>query len=451
MKLVLVGTGVRSPLFASAALRRASKIGLTELTLVDSDADRLKLFSSLVEEQSREAGSPVLVTHTTSAEEAFQGADHVVMTIRPGGEEGRVLDERIALKHGILGQETTGPGGFAMALRTVPAVLRYAEQLERISPGAWLYNFTNPAGLVTQALHDAGFSRVIGICDGANEAQKTVSEFLHVDQRELKASVVGLNHLSWALSVEHEGKEVLASLLENPEFLAFGDLRIFDSGLIKLLGTYPNAYLYYFYYAERAVEEILQSESTRGEEVRDITSTLLSEMRSASDPASALESFRAYHRRRGATYMAHAREHAGEQIKAVGSAEGWSPSDEEGYAGVMLDAVEAIETNTPLQTALNVPNAGATAEMADDDVLEISCLVDGSGVRTLPIPVIPPTALTLMRSVKEYERLTARAIAERSRSLAVEALMCHPLVLSYSRATALVDEYLEAHREYIHW
>src|SRR5919109_3359385 len=151
MKLTLIGGGgVRAPLFVAAALRRAERVGLEELCLMDVDAEKLAIFGGLCRAVALRAGSRVRITITTDPRAALEGAKHVVTTIRVGFEQGRVLDERIALKHGVLGQETTGPGGFAMALRSIPALLGYAALAEEVSPGAWLYNFTNPAGLVTQ-------------------------------------------------------------------------------------------------------------------------------------------------------------------------------------------------------------------------------------------------------------------------------------------------------------
>ena len=211
MKLTLIGAGVRSPLFASAALRRADRIGLDDLFLMDTDGERLDLFAALVEHQVQTSGSPVRLRTTTDPNEALEGADHVVTTIRVGGEDGRVLDERIAIRHGVLGQETTGPGGFAMALRNIPAIVRYAELLERVSPKAWLYCFTNPAGIVTQALRDRGHERSIGICDGANGAQQAVAEYLDFPVGELRADVFGLNHLSWARASPATGRTCCAT------------------------------------------------------------------------------------------------------------------------------------------------------------------------------------------------------------------------------------------------
>jgi 6-phospho-beta-glucosidase len=457
MKLTLIGAGVRSPLFAAAALRRAERIGLDELFLMDIDGQRLELFSTLVQHQIDTSGSRVHLRTSTDSVAALDGADHVVTTIRVGGEAARVLDERIALRHGILGQETTGPGGFAMALRNIPAILKYAELLDRVSPNAWLYCFTNPAGIVTQALRDRGHVRSIGICDGANGAQQAVAEYLGLEPHALRAEVFGLNHLSWARRVTRDGLDLLPGLLVDDGFRASSSLSMFDPELVRIIGMWPNPYLYYFYYAEQAASDVDTERLTRGEEIRDLTAALIADLETIDprrDPAAAAQRLRAYHRRRGATYMALARPDAptADEADAVAfDATTWGPGDEEGYAAVMLDAVEALETGDPLHTALNVPNAGAIEGLDAGDVVEVSCEVDRHGVHPCPIGAVPEPQLALIRAVKAYERLTVRAIETRSRDVAIEALMTHPLVVSYSRATVLVDEYLAAHRPYLEW
>jgi 6-phospho-beta-glucosidase len=457
MKLVLIGAGVRSPLFAAAALRRADRIGLDELLLMDVDGERLELFASLVRNEIRETGSPVRLRTSTDARAAVDGADHVVTTIRVGGEGGRVLDERIALRHGILGQETTGPGGFAMGLRNIPAILGYAELLDRVSPKAWIYCFTNPAGMVTQALRDAGFERSIGICDGANGAVEGVAAFTGLPRHELRADVFGLNHLSWAKGVTHDGVDLLPGLIADDDFLARSRLNIFEPDLVRMIGMWLNSYLYYFYYREQAVAGVDRDGVTRGEEIRDISAALIADLQAIGperDPAAAARRFHAYHRRRGATYMASAREGAPSADAADHEEfeeESWSPEDEEGYASVMLDVVEALESGRPLDTALNVPNAGAIDGLADDDVVEVSCSVDREGVHIRRIGAVPRPQMALIEAVKAYERLTVRAIASRSRDLATEALLVHPLVGSYPKARAIVEDYLEAHRSFVGW
>jgi len=453
MKLALIGGGgVRSPLFVASALRRAERVGLEELCLMDSDAEKLAIFGALCREVARRAESDVRITTTTDPRAALEGAAHVVTTIRVGTERGRVLDERLALKHGVLGQETTGPGGFAMALRSIPAILQYAELLERVSPGAWLFSFTNPAGLVTQALRDAGFARTVGICDGANVGHHAVAEWLELDPRRLRAEVFGLNHLSWTRRVLLDGQDVLAPLLRDPAFLSSTMMKLFEPALVEWIGMWINEYLFYYYYAERAVASIAADEKTRGEEIVELNAKLLDQLRAIGverDPAAGLRAFYTYQNRRHATYMHYAQPDAPTMAEADRTVDDVHTPDGEGYAGVALGIIEALETGEPLYTALNVPNEGAIDGMRPGDVVEVSCVVDRDGVRPLPIGAIPEAQELLMRAVKRYERLTVEAIAKRSRTIAVEALMAHPLVLSYSRAKPLVDEYLAAHRDWV--
>ncbi len=459
MKLTLIGGGgVRSPLFVLSTLRRAQRLGLVELCLMDVDARKLAVFGGLCAEIVRRAGNPFRLTATTDARAALTGARHVVTTIRVGAEQGRALDERIALRHGVLGQETTGPGGFAMALRSIPAILDYARLLDEVSPGAWMYSFTNPAGLVAQALRDAGFPRTVGICDGANGAQHAVAGWLKLPVERVRAEVFGLNHLSWGRRAWVDGEDVLPRLLAAPAFVRTM-LGIFEPELVAQIGMHLNEYLYYYYYAERAVAAISADQKTRGEEIVELNQRLLAQLDAIGverDPEAALGAFFAYEQRRGATYMHYARSDAPSMADADAAAPGSVPMPAEageGYAGVALGIVEALETGTPLYTALNVPNVSGAQAAIDglrpSDVVEISCRVDSGGVTALPIGVVPAPPLALMQAVKAYERLTVEAALTRSRRTAVAALMAHPLVVSYSRARALVDDYLAAHAPYV--
>ena len=463
MKLAMIGGGgVRAPLLVTAALRRARDIHLEELCLLDIDARRLELIGGLCKELARQMGSPVQVVTTLDAPAALDGAGYIVTTVRVGGEAGRVQDERIALNLGVLGQETTGPGGFAMAMRSVPVILEYARLAQTYAPRAWLFNFTNPAGLVAQALHAAGFERCVGICDGANLAQHDAARWLGLPPRQVRTEVFGLNHLSWARGVWVDGKDVLPELLGDPAFCAQSSLRVFEPALLRLLGLFPNEYLYYYYYAERALEQIQDETHTRGEEILELNEALLKgleqpEMRL--DPHRALQFYLAYEERRSQTYMHYARQadsSSANQLAAstadASQAEPTmgepSPEQSEGYAGVALDVIAALESGEPAYTALNVPNQGAIDGMGVDDVVEVSCAVAGGAIRPLSIGAIPEAAASLMGSVKLYERLAVQAILRHSRPLAVQALMAHPLVLSYPRASRLVEAYLKVHAQF---
>ena len=456
MKLTLVGGGgVRAPLFVGSALRRAERSGLTEICLQDINETKLELFGRISQELARRTQSPVKISMTSNAEKALEGASYVVTTVRPGDEEGRIKDERIALAHGVLGQETTGPGGFAMALRSIPVILEYAQLLKKVSPDAWLFNFTNPAGLVAQALQDEGYHRTIGICDGANGAQEALAKWFKVPQNDVHAEVAGLNHLSFTRSAKINGKEVLQELLDNDEFLGSTSQRMFDPKLIRHQRNWINEYLYYYYYAEKAVSALKSDVRTRGEEVKDLNRALMETLGSINldtNVNEALTRYYAYERRRSSTYMHYALNDAPtmeEADKLIDTVAAGDHSDEgEGYAGVALNLVDALQTGKPCYSGLNVRNDGAIDGLRADDVVEVSCIVDKDGIRPLNIGRIPEPQFQLVQNVKQYERLAVKAIRERSRDTAVEALMAHPLVLSYSRAVPLVDEYLVAHAQY---
>ena len=436
MKLTVIGGGgVRAPLFVASALRRAEQAHLDELCLMDIDAERLETIGGLCREVAALLGSSVRITPTTSAEAALDGADYIVTTIRVGKEPGRVLDERIALRRGVLGQETTGPGGFAMAMRSIPEVLRYAALAQERAPRAWIFNFTNPAGLVTQALRQRGFERTVGICDGANLAQHDVSRWLKIPAEQVRHEVFGLNHLSWTRHAWVGDRDVLPGLLANPEFCSSSNLKIFDYTLIQLLGLYLNEYLYYFYYAERAVEQILADRQTRGEEVLALNEQLFAALRDPhipADPLGRLRTFVAYQKRRSLTYM-HYAQPGGPTLDEADQVDfhslAFNPEEGEGYAGVALDIISALEAGKPFHTALNVPNQGAIAGMEAEDVVEVSCRVENGQITPQPVGEIPGHAARLMQSVKEYERLAVEAILQRSWSTGVRALMAHPLVL----------------------
>lgn len=458
MKLCVIGGGgVRSPLFVGSALRRAGKSGVTEICLHDINEEKLGLFGQLSIELGRRQGSPVKITTTSNIDAALDGASHAVTTVRPGDEEGRIKDEKIALAAGVIGQETTGPGGFAMALRSIPVILEYAEKLREKNPDAWLFNFTNPAGLVAQALSDAGFDRAVGICDSANASQDAVAEWLGVHHNSVRPQVFGLNHLSFAHDVYVDGEEKLQDLLANDEFLSTSMMRLFGKDLAKRHKLWMNEYLYYYYYAEQAVEAIQSDERTRGEEVRDLNRAHMDDLKAigvAEHPDKALDAYFAYERRRSSTYMHYADDTAPSMEDADTAGAPPPPANHndtagEGYAGVALNIIDALESGEVCYSGLNVRNGNTVPTLRPSDVVEVSCKIDGNGIHPFPVKEVPEAQDQLIQNVKRYERLTVEAIRKKDRSIAVEALAAHPLVLSYSRSEHLVNAYLEAHADYV--
>ncbi|GLQ56368.1 glycosyl hydrolase [Devosia nitrariae] len=438
MKLALIGGGgIRAPLFVQSALRRAAHIGLDEICLMDVDARQLELFGALSRELGGREGAGVAITTTTQAAVALTGADFVITTIRPGGIDGRIADERIALDIGVLGQETTGAGGFAMALRSIPAILDYARLMADLCPDAWLINFTNPAGLVTQALYDEGFERAVGICDSANSAQRAVARWAGVPVETVVTELFGLNHLSFTRSAVVAGSDLLPDALADDAFLNSSVQRVFEPDVVRRQGMWLNEYLYYFFHAEKAVASFRNA--SRGEEIRALNERLLPRLQTAGDPGAALDLYFDYERERSASYMRGAN---GSRTAAV------HPDDGEGYAGVALDVIGALSGGRRVRTGLNVANAGAIEDLRDGDVVEVNCHVDACGIQPVHFGRMPERQSYLVQSVKNYERLAVEAIRKRDRELAVDALVAHPLVLSYSRARPLVDRYLEAHAAY---
>jgi 6-phospho-beta-glucosidase len=450
MKITIVGgAGVRTPLFMQALVRQAPDLGLSTVTLMDRHEEKLDLIGALCGEVVRLADDPFALELTTDLRTALTGADFVVTTIRVGDESGRVLDERIALKHGVLGQETTGPGGFAMALRSVPAILDCADRMAEICPAAWLINFTNPAGLVTQAITAVRPSmRVAGICDAPPSMLRNVARALGHRTEDLTFDLFGLNHLSWIAAARLDGEDLLPRLLADDDALASMPELPFEPALLRLLGLIPNEYLYYYYYRECAVANISRAGDTRAEQIQRLSATLLDDLREADarrNPERGLAILQDYLRTRAGSYMS--AETGGTMDTGVGSAVHNEQS--EGYAGIALAVMRAVTAGSTSRLVLNTPNRGTLPGMGDNDVIEAFCTVDGSGIVPLPIGSVPEHALALIQDVKRYERLTVDAIAQRSRDLAVMALMAHPLVGSYSLATALVNDYLAAHRSYV--
>ncbi len=269
MKLtVLGGGGVRMPAFVRAVL--ASRPGaFGEICLFEPDATRRATTARLAAEVAVVLGQPGVVTVTADAAEAFTGAGYVFSAIRVGGDRGRVIDEQVALRRGIVGQETTGPGGCAMALRTIPVVLAYCDLLSECAPGAVLINFTNPAGLITQAISAQGKVRAVGVCDTPSGAIADLAAFCSGggEAGSVMARYGGLNHLGWITSFELDGTELIDDLLARFTELqrAAQHLGPFDADLVRRVGAIPTEYVYYYYDARRYVDGVRRAGSSRGE------------------------------------------------------------------------------------------------------------------------------------------------------------------------------------------
>ena len=433
MKLTIVGGGgFRVPLVHAALL--ADDL-IDEVVLFDTDPDRLAVIDRVLTAQSR---PDTELRHRTSTDpaEALAGADFVFSAMRTGGTAGRVLDERIAAQHGVIGQETVGAGGISYALRSIPASLRLARTVAEVAPGAWLINFTNPAGMVTEAL-SAVHPRVVGICDSPIALARRAINALALDPARTQIDYVGLNHLGWLTGLQHEGVDRLPELIADPARLAsIEEGRLFSAELIGDLATLPNEYLHWFYYRREA---LAAGGSGRGAFLAEQQARFYSCC--PADPSSALDAWNATRLEREQTYGAANRAAAGGFERAE------TDLVSGGYEGVALAIMRAIARDEPSTMILNTPNAARLAELPDDAVIEAPCRVDGSGVHPLPQSPLPAHARGLMTTVKQVERWTIEAATTGSAAAARLALTHHPLVDSAAVASALLADYRAAFGE----
>ncbi|TYP76700.1 glycoside hydrolase [Paenibacillus methanolicus] len=448
MKLTLIGGGgVRAVLFTKSLTLKAEQAGITKLALLDNDAAQLEIISQLCQVVIAQSGIRLELESYTDAGAALRDAAFIVTTIRTGKEQSRYIDEQIALNRGVIGQETTGPAGFSMALRTIPVLLDYCKLAQEVAPDAWMFNFSNPSGLVTQALRNAGYDRVIGICDTPSHTKLRMAEAMGVDPSALYVEFFGLNHLSWIRKAIYEGEDVLERLKNDADFLSRVDeFKMFDPDLLKSLPYLPNEYLYYYYHREQAMDNIVKAGMTRGQMIAQNNAEMLAALKQLNilnQPEQALQTYMYYSQKREASYMAI---ETNGKSKHVPPAEQLQLPNTLGYAGVMLDFVDSLQTGAEHNIVLSVPNQGSIAGFRDEDVVEVSCTITAEGATPVHIGDIPEAMYLLMRNVKHFERLTIEAIHHKSKELAIEALTSHPLVGSYSLAKQLVNDYLQAYQ-----
>lgn len=460
MKLSFIGAGgVRTPLVIRSLLRFQERLPLTQICLMDVDAGRLELMR-LASQSALASGAAFEVEWTTEAPRAIEGADFIVTTFRSGGMESRLIDEQVPLRHGVLGQETTGPGGFAMALRTIPVALEYVRLIRQLAPGAWLINFTNPAGMITEAItRVAGYERAVGICDNPATMVREIAAFLGVEPQRLFPEYYGLNHLGWLRAIYLDGEDQLPGIVQAlKERKASFHWLPFHAELIEALGEIPNEYLYFYYYPRQSVENLLRGGQSRAQQILPFQRALFEELErlreEGAPPQSIDAAYSRYLSQRHGTYMTLETGQAGRETPGRGPAEPTQAGGEtlmaefaEGYSDVALGVIEAL-SGPARAMILNVANRGALPGLAGDDVVEVTCYVGNGVIRPVAMGSLPRHALGLMESVKAYERLTIQAAVEGSYPLAVKALALHPLVPSYEVARAILDDYVNQHGDH---
>jgi 6-phospho-beta-glucosidase len=413
VKVAVVGGGsTYTPELVEGFVTRTDRLPVDELVLLDVDPERLAIVGALAERMVRAAGWAGTVRLTDRATEAIEGANFVIVQLRVGGNQARFLDETIPLRFGCIGQETTGPGGFAKALRTVPVVLELAERTAEIgAPDAWVVDFTNPTGLVTQALLDQGH-RACGLCNVAIGVQRELASHLGIEPSRIRLDHVGLNHLSWVRAVVVDGVDRLPELLaEPPEELT----EAAPIELVRALGAIPSSYLRYYYRTSEILEH-QRTHRTRAEEVLEIEAGLLELYR---DPA--LETKPKLLEERGGAW----------------------------YSDAAAALVASLHAGTGDEQVVDVLNEGAIPNVPHGDVVELTCRVDRAGAFAQPTDPLAPEMLGLVQHAKAYERLTIEAALTGSRDTALKALVTNPLVGDIDRAAPMLEALLDANRAHL--
>jgi len=445
---ILGGGGFRTPTLHDRLSALAGRLAIDEVVLQDVDPDRLSAILAVIHGMDRERGGPALtVRSSVSLEDAVADADAVFAAIRVGGGAARVIDEEIPLSLGILGQETVGPAGIAFALRTLPVMRRIATHVRDLAPDAWFVNFTNPAGIVTEAIRDVAGERVVGICDSPAALCARVAGALGRRVASIRFDYAGLNHLGWLLAAWIDGEDALAALLRDERRLApIDEARMFGPTRLRLLGAIPNEYLVYL---ERAVDVTasFRRDGARGAIVatqqRDFYEATIA------DPTAALARWRAVRDARHGTYMAEAWNSAPVRHTAEPHEPALDPDapGEAGYSAVAVGFLEASAGDVTRRLVLNTANRGRLDGPGEDEVVEVTCEVDRDGVRPVAGAPLPSEAAALLGRIKEVERLTRRASEAGSVALAAEAIAAHPLVPSREIAGRILDGYLARHEE----
>ena len=421
LKIAVIGAGsTYTPELIEGFIIKRNDLAVDALYLMDIDREKLDIVGGLTERILRKNIVSTRVVLTENLEEAVEGAHYVLTQVRVGRLDARIRDEKIPMKYGLLGQETTGAGGFMKGLRTIPVLMNVAKVMERLAPEAWLINFANPAGMITEALLNHTGIKMAGLCNAPTSMLREIRKILPPDLENFDYDYVGLNHLSWITGIYAGGKDILPEWLQKGAGIAamkniFG--MKFDSSLLKAVKGIPSTYLNYFYFRGAQIEHLKGEEKTRGEVCKEIEKSLLEMYR---DPK--LEEKPALLEERGGAY----------------------------YSTAAVSLIDAIENDRKEIHVVNVKNSGALDFMDRDDVVEVKCVVGRNGAVPVKLGKFDNDHIIgLMKAVKAYEKLAVRAGLKGDYDAALAALLVHPLVGDYSQAKAVLDEMLEANKAYL--
>ncbi len=425
MKVTVIGGGSSyTPELINGFLERVDSFSLTELWLMDIAQERLDVVGGFAQRIVEAKGTPFTVHLSTDQRESVRDASYVITQLRVGGMKARREDEYLGRRHGLIGQETTGVGGMAKALRTIPVLLNLARDMQELAPNALLVNFTNPSGLVTEALSRyAANVLAVGVCNSPittkmgilNELEK--QQGTQIDSKRAALSALGLNHLSWYRGFTLDGKDIWPQVLGGYlEMLKAEKHPHWDPRMIEVLGMMPNSYLQYYYHTDRKLADQQQWPPSRAEEVMEIEADLLRQ------------------------YAEPERSEPPEDLMKRGGAY---------YSTLATQLLNAHYNDLGETHVVNVRHGGAVPGWPEDWVLEMPCRVDGDGVHPLPAEPLPPACFGLLSAVKMYELLTVKAAVHGDRDAAYQALLVHPLGPVAHKVQAVLDDMLETHRGHL--
>ena len=413
LKIGVIGAGsTYTPELVEGFLQRAQSIPLAELVLMDIDEEKLSIVGGLAQRMVQRAGSSITVRLTTDRTEAIAGSAFVLTQMRIGRLQARRKDELIPRRLGYIGQETTGPGGFAKALRTIPVILEIARQMEEHAPGATMINFTNPAGIITEAVLNHSRVNAIGLCNGPIGMRKAILGALGAEDRDVSMRYFGLNHLSFAADILHRGRDVTDAVIE----ALARETDETGAAILRGLRMVPSGYLQYFYRTPEKVEQQRREEKCRAEEVMEIEEQLLTMYQ---DPN--LAERPAILEKRGGAW----------------------------YSTVATMLIASMVSNAGDVHVVNTRNNGAIPDLPPECAVEVPAVIDARGATPVVQGPLPLRVRGLVQHVKVYEQLTMQAAVTGDRETAIWALVNNPLVGSYQAAAELVDRLVEAHRAYL--
>jgi 6-phospho-beta-glucosidase len=437
------GGGVRTPLVVFGVNEAAHQLGAEELVLYDPDSARADIMAGLGKAIVAQEGGSLRVRSAASIEDAVDGASFVMNSIRVGGTGVRAHDEKVAIDNGYPGQETTGPGGVAMGLRTVAVAVEQAKLVARLSPDAWLVNFTNPAGLITQAIRHNSGAKVVGICDTPSEMLHRIQAVFGSSHDEVRCDYVGLNHLGWIKRICHGGEDVTERVLADDAFLSkLYPVPLFEHDLIRALKLIPTEYLFFYYSRRRALENQRRRGSTRGAEVEVLNQKLIAELTSHLQVGDAKLAI--------ATYVAYLNTRSGSYMKLEVSA-GSALSENEisdidpfrvpsGYHRIAIDVMSALCGEQSRRIIVNTENRGSIADVDDEDIVEVPCQIRAGEIVPESCGALPEAVRGLVLAVKAYERAAIEAALTGSELTARKAMLLYPAIGEWEPSKELLEQ-----------